>query len=84
MDCPRFGKMQDMFKDIGGRTIESKLIIETKVIITLVSMVDVNVTTWSNRNVEHVFKGQKPRKNKSTIDWEIKDKLKNSMVETIQ
>jgi hypothetical protein len=50
----------------------------------LVNMVDVNVTTWSNRNVEHVFKGQKPRKNKSTIDWEIKNKLKNSMVETIQ
>jgi hypothetical protein len=45
MNCPRFGKMQDMFKDIGGRTIEPKLIIETKVTITLVNMVDVNVTT---------------------------------------
>jgi hypothetical protein len=31
-----------------------------------------------------VFKGQKPRKNKSTFDWEAKDKLKKSIVETIQ
>ncbi len=36
-----------MFKDKGGQTIESKLIVEIKVVITLVNMVDVNVTTWS-------------------------------------
>jgi hypothetical protein len=47
-------------------------------------MVDVNVTTWSKTNEEHVFKGYKPRKNKSTIDWEAKDKLKNYMLEMIQ
>ncbi len=73
-----------MFKDIGGKPIEPKLIIETKVITTFVNMVDVNVTTWSKTNEEHVFKGYKPRKNKSTIDWEAKDKLKNYMLEMIQ
>jgi hypothetical protein len=31
-----------------------------------------------------VFKGQKPRKNKSTVDWEAKDKLKKFIMETIQ
>jgi hypothetical protein len=31
-----------------------------------------------------VFKDQEPRKKKSIIGWEAKEKLKKSMVETIQ
>jgi hypothetical protein len=42
---PRFGEMQNMFKDKGGQTIESKSIIEVKVVTALMNMVDVNVTT---------------------------------------
>jgi hypothetical protein len=47
-------------------------------------MVDVNVTISSKASEKHVFKGRKPRKNKFTVDWEAKDKLKKSIVETIQ
>jgi hypothetical protein len=39
--------MQNMFKDKGGQTLESKLIIHVKAIIASVNMVDVNVTTHS-------------------------------------
>jgi hypothetical protein len=31
-----------------------------------------------------VFKDRKPRKNKFVVDWETEEKLKRSMVETIQ
>jgi hypothetical protein len=47
-------------------------------------MVDVNVTTQSKRSEEHVFKGQKPGKNKFVIDWKATNKLKNSIMEIMQ
>jgi hypothetical protein len=45
------------------------------------NMVDVNVTTWSKTNEEHMFKGLKPRKNKSITNWEVEKKSNKSMVE---
>jgi hypothetical protein len=33
---------------------------------------------------EQVFKDREPRKNKFATYWEVKEKLKRSMVETIQ
>jgi hypothetical protein len=56
MNCPRFGEMQNMLKDKGGQTIESKLVDEVKAIIALVNMVDVNVTIQSKASEEQVFK----------------------------
>jgi hypothetical protein len=44
-NCPKFGEMQNMFKDKRGQTIESKPTIEVKDIISSVNMVDVNATT---------------------------------------
>jgi hypothetical protein len=44
--------MQNMFKDKGGQTLESKLIIQVKAIIASVNMVDVNVTTHSKTSEE--------------------------------
>ncbi len=73
-----------MFKDKGGEIIESKPTTEVKTITTLVNMVDVNVTTWINTSEKQVFKDQKPRKNKSITSWEVEEKLKKSMVETIE
>jgi hypothetical protein len=46
-------------------------------------MVDVNVTTQSKTSEEQVFKDWKSRKNKFVDDWEAKEKLMKSMVETI-
>jgi hypothetical protein len=43
MNCPRFGKMQNMFKDIGGKTTKPKLIIETKVVTWLMLMLPFEV-----------------------------------------
>jgi hypothetical protein len=34
-----------MFKDKGGKTIKSKPMVEVKIVIAQVNMVDVNVTT---------------------------------------
>ncbi len=45
---------------------------------------DVNVTTRSKAIEDHVFKDRKPRKAKSVVDWEKEERLKKSMVETIQ
>lgn len=42
------------------------------------------MTTKSKATKKQVCKDQEPRKNKTTIDWEAKKKLKKSMVETIQ
>jgi hypothetical protein len=49
-NCPRFGEMQNMFKDKGGQTTKSNPTDEVKVVITLVNMVDVNVTIRSKTN----------------------------------
>jgi hypothetical protein len=47
-------------------------------------MVHVHVTTQSKASEEYVFKNWEPKKNKTTVDWEEEEKLKKSMVETIQ
>jgi uncharacterized membrane protein YbaN (DUF454 family) len=44
---PRFGEMENMFKDKGGQTIKSKPTIEVKLITISINMVDVNAVTWS-------------------------------------
>jgi hypothetical protein len=49
---PRFGEMQNMFKDKGGQTLESKPLIEVKAIIASINMVDVNVTIRNKTNEE--------------------------------
>ncbi len=36
------------------------------------------------KQVKKVFKDRKPRKNKFVTDWEVEEKLKRYMVETIQ
>ncbi len=76
--------MQNIFKNKGGKFIKTKLVAEIKITIISVNMGDIHVTTQSKASEEHVFKDQKPRKNKSIIDQETKKKLKNIMVKTIQ
>jgi len=54
---PSLEKMQIVFKDKGGKFVESKPIAEVKVITTLVNMVDVHFATIQNKAIEeHVFK----------------------------
>ncbi len=48
--------MQNMFKDKGSQTIESKLAVEVKVVTTSFNMVDVNVTTKNKTSEDQVFK----------------------------
>ncbi len=48
------------------------------------NVVDINVTTRIKAIEEHVFKDREPRKPKVIVDWEKEDRLKKSMVETIQ
>ncbi len=62
-----------MFKDKGGKTVETKPINEIKVVNVLVNMVDVHVTIQSKANEEHVFKDQEPRKNKTKVEWNRKE-----------
>jgi hypothetical protein len=75
---PRFGEMQNMFKDKGSQTIESKPTIEVKIVATSFNMVDVNVTIRSKMTENQVFKDQEPQKKKF-----VEKKLKKYMVETI-
>jgi hypothetical protein len=48
MNCPRFGKMQNMFKDIGSKTTKPKLIIETEVVTWLMLMLSLEVRQLKN------------------------------------
>jgi hypothetical protein len=83
INCPRFGEMQNVLKDNGGQTIESKLVDEVKAITAFVNMVDVNVTIQNKASEKQVFKDRKPMKNKFATDWEVEERLKRFMVETI-
>ncbi len=47
MNYPRFGEMQNMFKDKGGQSTKSKLTSKVKMVTTSINMVDVNVTIHS-------------------------------------
>jgi hypothetical protein len=71
-----------MFKE--SQTTKSKPAIEVKVIIAWVNIVDVNVTTQSKGSEKQVFKDWKLRKNKSAANWEVKERVERSMVETVQ
>jgi hypothetical protein len=49
-----------------------------------VNVIDINVATRSIIIKDHVFQEREPRKNKITTYWEKKEKLKKTMVKTIQ
>ncbi len=51
---------------------------------TCVNVEDVNVATKRKITKEKMFQERKPRKNKSTTNWEKEDKLNKTMVDTIQ
>jgi hypothetical protein len=82
--CPKFTKMQKMFHGKFVTLVEVQPIVEIKIIIANVNVVDVNVTIISKTIEEHVFKDRKPRKTKNVVGWEKEEWLKKSMVEIIQ
>ncbi len=84
IDCPKFIEVQKMFRGKFVTIAEVQLVVEIKIVSTNVNVVDVNVTTRSKAIEDHVFKDRKPRKAKSVVDWEKEERLKKSMVETIQ
>jgi len=53
-NCSKFGKIHNIFKDKGGKIIETKLVFKVKVAIALINMVDVHVTSWNKANEKHV------------------------------
>jgi hypothetical protein len=76
--------MQKMFHGKFVTWAEVQHVAEAKTFIANVNVVDVNVTTRSKTIKKHVFKDREPRKTKSDVDLENKERLKKSMVETIQ
>jgi hypothetical protein len=64
--------------------IKVQHVAKIKTFITEVNVVDVNVTTRNKANEKHVFKDRKLRKANSVVNWDKKERLKKSMVETIQ
>ncbi len=84
IDCPKFIEMQKMFHGKSLTIAEVQLVAKIKIVNTDVNVMDVNVTTRIKAIEEHVFKDRKPRKAKSVVDWEKKEQLKKSMLETIQ
>ncbi len=64
--------------------IKVQHVAKIKTFITKVNVVDVNVTTRNKANEKHVFKDRKLRKANSVVNWDKKEWLKKSMVETIQ
>ncbi len=83
-NCPRFNEMQSMFKDKGNQSTKSKPTTKVKTITASINMVDVNVTIHNKTNEKQVFEDRKPRKNKFAASWEVEEKLKRSIMETIQ
>jgi len=74
--CPKFAEMQKMFHGKSMMVAKVQLIVETQTVIADVNVVDVNITTRSKVIKEQVFKDKKPRKAKSVVDWEKKERLK--------
>jgi len=83
IDCPKFIEMHKIFHGKFMPISEVQHVVEIQKSITNVNVVDVNVTTGSKATEEHVFKDREPRNAKNIVDWE-KERLKKSMVETIQ
>jgi hypothetical protein len=80
---PKFVEMKKMFHGKSMAVIEVQPIVKTQTITIDVNVVDVNVTTRSKVTKKQVFKDRKPRKAKSTTNWEKEKQLKKSMVEII-
>jgi len=80
---PKFVEMQKMFHGKSVAIIEVQPIVNTQTITIDVNVVDVNVTTRSKVTEKKMFKDRKPRKAKSTTNWEKEKRLKKSMVEII-
>jgi precorrin isomerase len=73
-----------MFRGKFVTEAEVQPIDETQTIIVDVNVVDVNVTTTCKVIEEQVFKDREPRKAKNVANKENEERLKQSMVETIQ
>jgi hypothetical protein len=76
--------MQKMFHGKFMTIAKVQPIAKTQIITTYVNLVDVNVTIKSKVIEEHVFKDKELRKAKSVTNWEKEERLKNSMVKTIE
>jgi hypothetical protein len=83
-NCPKFIEMQKMFHWKSMVIIKVQPVVETQEVIINVNVVDVDVTTRSKVTEEPMFKDRKPRKAHSVADWEKEERLKKSMVGTIQ
>jgi hypothetical protein len=64
--------------------VEVQLVAKMQIAFTDVNVVDVNVITRGKVTKEQMFKDRKPRKAKNVVDWDKKERLKQSMVEIIQ
>jgi hypothetical protein len=84
IDCPKFIEMQKMFHGKSMVVAKVQLVVETQIVAIDVNVENVNVATRSKVTKEHVFKDREPRKAKSVVKWEKEERLKKSMVETIQ
>jgi hypothetical protein len=67
-NCPKFVEMQKMFHGKFVTIVEVQPIIETKIVIANVNVVDVNVTIRSKVNEEQMFKDGELRKAKNVVD----------------
>jgi hypothetical protein len=76
--------MKRMFHGKSMTVVEVQLITEIKKVTANVNVVDVNVTIRSKATEEHVFKDRKLRKAKSVTNREKEERLKKSLLETIQ
>jgi len=84
IDSPKFIKMQKMFHGKSVTIAKIQPVAKIKTISIDVNVVDVNVTTRNKAIEKHVFKDRKPRKAKNVVDWEKKEWLKKSVLETIK
>ncbi len=76
--------MQKMFQGKNASSLEGKMVVEVKIVTIDVNVVDINVVTRSIFIKDQVFQEKEPRKNKSTTNLENEEKLKKTMVKTIQ
>jgi hypothetical protein len=83
-DYPKFIEMQKIFHGKSVTIAKVQLVAKIKPVTTYVNVVDVNVITRSKATKKHVFKDKNLRKTKSVDDWEKEERLKKSIVETIQ
>ncbi len=73
-----------MFQRKNASNLERKMVVEVKIVIAYVNVVDINVVTRKRIAEDQMFQEKEPRKNKSTTDWEKEEKLKKTMAEKIQ